>query len=144
MERVHYQRCRFTTELPARYRYTPTHFWLDQQDDVWRVGFTKFAGHVLGELVEWGIKAQPGEKVAAGQAIGFYEGFKAVTDLWSVADGEFVRANAELELNGGWIKTDPYGQGWLYEVRGTPAPEVLAVDDYCAVLDATIDKLQGG
>src|SRR5262249_17808799 len=43
-ETIAYKRSRFSTRLPAGFRYTAAHFWLlEEQPEVWRVGFTKFA-----------------------------------------------------------------------------------------------------
>jgi glycine cleavage system H protein len=141
---ISYTRCKFQSNLPKSYRYTPSHFWLARQGDtdVWRVGFTKFASRMLGELVEYGFKVAAGERVELGQPIGWFEGLKAVSELYAPMDGEFVRANAELENHETWTRTDPYGNGWLYEIRGTPDEHAVDVHGYIAVLDATIDKMQ--
>ncbi len=144
MESVVYSRGGFTTELPRSLGYTRTHFWVASAGDVWRVGFTGFALRVLGELVEWEFTVKPGAAVAAGQRIGWYEGFKGVTDLYCVATGEFVRHNAGLELNSDWIKADPYHKGWLYELRGGDATGQVDADAYVAILDEAITALQGG
>ncbi len=143
-EFVSYSRCKFTTKLPISHRYTAAHFWLAKHEnpDLWRVGFTKFAVRMLGDLVEFEFKVKEGDPVRVGQVIGKFEGFKAITDLYCVADGSFVRANPDLEKHGSRIRTDPYFKGWLYEVRGTPEPSSVTVDGYLDVLNATIDKMQ--
>ena len=70
------------------------------------------------------------------------EGFKALTDLYCVADGQFVGGNSALEKDITLADSDPYGQGWLYAVRGTPDPGATDVHGYAAMLDLTIDKMQ--
>ena len=55
MELIRFKHSRFSTRLPADYMYSPSHYWMakdSQQEDLWRVGFTKFATRMLGELVE--------------------------------------------------------------------------------------------
>lgn len=139
-----YKRARFVTRLPAGRLYTAAHFWIARQEnDLWRVGFTKFATRMLGELVEHAFEVKPGELVHVGQVIGWIEGFKAASDLYCVVEGEFHRGNADLERKITLMHTDPYGKGWLYEVRGDPEPASVDVEGYIEILDKTIDRLRG-
>jgi glycine cleavage system H protein len=134
-----YSRCKFSTTLPKAYRYTAGHYWLaESAPGVWRVGFTRFALRMLGDFVEMQLDAKPETPVQVGDEIGWYEGLKARTDLFCVAAGMFERSNPDLSDP----RDDPYGVGWLYEVRGTPDPQSVEVHGYIAVLNATIDKLQ--
>jgi glycine cleavage system H protein len=139
---VAYRRARFGTRLPANRRYTAAHYWLlEQESGLWRIGFTKFATRMLGELVDFGFTPAAGDAVELGQAIGWVEGFKAVTDIYAVAAGQFLGINPEADRDISLIDSDPYGRGWLYQVRGTPDPASLDIHGYVAVLDATIDKM---
>ena len=53
-ETLEYKRGRFGTRLPAERRYTRSHYWLKQTEaGLWRVGFTKFAARMLGDVVEF-------------------------------------------------------------------------------------------
>jgi len=63
---------------------------------VWQVGFAKFAARMLGEMVEYEFSVAAGAPVEVGQSIGWVEGFKAVSDLYSVAAGEFLGSNPAL------------------------------------------------
>ena len=64
---IPYKRANFTTQLPVAYRYTPAHFWLAQEEEgLLRVGFTKFATRMLGEMVDHQFDAVPGTPVAPG------------------------------------------------------------------------------
>jgi glycine cleavage system H protein len=134
-----YSRCKFSTTLPKAYRYTAGHYWLaPAATGVWRVGFTRFAVRMLGDFVEMQLDAKPGTPVRIGEEIGWYEGLKARTDLFCVVIGVFARTNPELADP----RNDPYGTGWLYEVRGEPDPKSVDATGYIKVLNATIDKLQ--
>jgi glycine cleavage system H protein len=140
---VYYKRSRFSTRLPVDRRYTPSHFWMmEAEPGVWRVGFTRFATRMLGDFVEQGFDVKPGDQVTVGQAIGWVEGFKAVTDLYCVVAGAFLGPNPALAGDITLADTDPYGQGWLYSVRGQPEPNALDVRGYTEMLDLTIDKMQ--
>jgi glycine cleavage system H protein len=138
-----YKRSRFQSRLPKNRRYTASHFWLSEEEKgIWKIGFTRFATRMLGEIVEHGFEVKPEQPVRVGQTIGWVEGFKALTDLYSVADGDFAGGNPLIEQDPALIDKDPYGQGWLYLVRGTPDPNSVPVEGYIQLLDATIDKMQ--
>lgn len=139
---AYYRRARFVTHLPLNRRYTASHFWLQEESPgVWRVGFTKFATRMLGDLVEYDLSVQPGSPVEIGQEIGSIEGFKAVTALYSVAEGKMLGIGDQVAADITVVESDPYGRGWLYRVAGRPDPESVDVEGYAAILDATIDKM---
>jgi glycine cleavage system H protein len=143
-EDVHYRRSRFATRLFGDRLYTPGHYWLKRQEgDLWRVGFTKFAIRMLGEIVELGFEAKPGGAVETGQVIGWVEGFKAVSDMYAPFPGLFEGGNPELETRISLVQGDPHEKGWLCAIRGAPGADCLDVPGYAAVLDATIDKMLG-
>ena len=141
---VSYKRSRFSSRLPNDRLYAPSHFWLlEIEPGVYRVGFTKFATRMLGDVVEFGFETKPGAAVSVGQTIGWVEGFKALTDVYCVADGEFGSVNPELSKNPTLTDEDCYGVGWLYTVKGTVDANAVDVAGYIAILDLTIDKMQG-
>jgi len=141
---LRYKRSRFSTRLPLDYRYTAAHSWLSSRaEGVWRIGFTKFATRMLGDLVETGVEVAEGDAVSVGQIIGWVECLKAASDLYCVANGKFVRKNPDLDAHPEWLQKDPYGKGWLYEVRGEPEPEAVDAHGYAALLNETIDKMMG-
>lgn len=139
---VSYRRSRFATQLPTDRRYTASHYWLlEEAPGVWRVGFTRFATRMLGDLVEYGFPLTAGASVAIGQEIGTVEGFKAVTAIYSVMEGTWLGSNPALAEDITLVEHDPYRRGWLYRVEGRPEPENIDVQGYVAILDVTIDKL---
>ncbi|HLG42273.1 MAG TPA: glycine cleavage system protein H [Planctomycetota bacterium] len=141
---IHYKRSRFATRLFEDRLYTPGHYWLRKdQEDLWRVGLTKFAIRMLGEIVELGFDAKPQSAIETGDIVGWVEGFKAVSDLFSPFGGRFEGGNPELDSDIGLIKSDPYARGWLFAIRGVPGSDCFDAQGYVAVLDATIDKMQG-
>src|SRR5262245_18748162 len=133
---IHYKRSHFSTLLPVTYRYSPSHAWLEPLPEArWRVGLTKFATRMLGEMVDHGFEIQPNARVHSGQIIGWVEGFKAISDLYCVADGHFAGSNPALKETIRLITKDPYGGGWLYEVAGQPDARCLDVHAYRELLD---------
>ncbi len=137
-----YRRSRFATQLPLDYRYSPSHAWLARQvDGTWRVGITKFATRMLGDMVDHGWEAAPGADVDCGQVVGWLEGFKAISDIFCVADGTFLGGNPQLKERVTLVNKDCYRAGWLYAVRGTPDGKCLDVHAYVKLLDKTIDRI---
>ena len=113
-QNIYYKRSRFTTWLPPGYRYTESHYWLAElEGGIWRVGFTRFATRMLGDLVEHGFNVQTGESISIGQAIGWVEGFKAISDVYAVAKGEFVGGNPLLSEDMSLVDSSGYDEGWL-------------------------------
>jgi glycine cleavage system H protein len=141
-ETIPYKRSRFATRLPVARRYTLSHFWLrEDEGNLWSVGFGKFATRMLGDLVEYEFSAAAGGAVEVGQPIGWVEGFKATSDLYSVVTGDFLGANPALAKDITLVDSDPYYAGWLYRARGVPDKTSVDVHGYMATLDATIDKM---
>lgn len=74
--------------------------------------------------------------------IGYVEGFKAASDLFSVMDGKFVSGNPILEEDACIVKSSPYVEGWLYSVKGEPEETSVDVQGYHDHLTTLINKMQ--
>lgn len=139
---VFYKRATFATHLPNTYLFSPSHYWLAaEENDVWRVGFTKFATRMLGDLVEHQFEKTSGDEVLSGEIVGSVEGFKAISDLYSPVYGVFIEGNHMLPSDVELISRDPYGEGWLFRIQGTPDSRCFDVEGYRQLLDATIDRM---
>lgn len=137
-----YKRSNFVAHLPVDCLYSPSHFWLARLDgERWRVGFTKFATRMLGEAVDLQFEKQPGEPIASGEIIGSIEGFKAISDIYAVANGQFAGANPELREKIERVSKEPFGAGWLYEFLGEPDAKCVDLESYRRMLDTTIDLI---
>lgn len=142
-EELYYRRLLFRTRLLSDRLYTSSHFWIQEQDtSVWRVGLTKFAARMLGDVVEIGFDRKEGDAIEIGDPIGWFEGFKARSDLYSVAGGTFLGSNPLLVDRIAVVDDDRYRRGWLYEVRGNREPDAMDMHAYAALLDATIDRMR--
>jgi glycine cleavage system H protein len=137
-----YQRAKFATKLPKDRLYTESHFWLAREPgELWRIGFTKFATRMLGEVVEYEFGTKPGDPIELGQVVGWVEGFKAVSDLYAPMAGRFAGANPELERVVGEIHKQPHDQGWLYRIEGEEPDDAMSAEEYAGFLDRTIDRM---
>jgi glycine cleavage system H protein len=71
---LEYKRTRFGTRLPEGILYTRSHYWLAEapnEPGLWRVGFTKFALRMLGDLVEFQLEPAEKSETEIGARIGW-------------------------------------------------------------------------
>ena len=139
---VYFRKGRFSTRLPVSYLYSASHYWMrPTESGVVQVGLTKFATRMLGDFVEMEISVQPGEKLQEGQTIGWIEGFKALSDIYCVANGSLIGRNQALDSNPDLLDKDPYDTGWLFSYNGVVPSGALEVSQYVELLDAAIDRM---
>jgi glycine cleavage system H protein len=96
---------------------------------------------MLGDLVEHQFEKTSGDEVLSGEIVGSVEGFKAISDLYSPVGGMFIEGNQLLSTDVELISREPYREGWLFRVRGTPDSRCIDVEGYRQLLDATIDRM---
>jgi glycine cleavage system H protein len=124
-------------EYPQDLRYTPEHEWVRVgTDGVARIGITAFAQSALGDVVYVSLPTV-GDSVAAGDSCGEVESTKSVSDLYSPLSGEIVGVNPTLDSAPELVNTDPYGEGWMYEVKPSETDAIdalLDLDAYRALL----------
>jgi len=119
-------------EYPQDLRYTPEHEWVRVgPDGVARVGITAFAQDALGDVVYVSLPAV-GDTLSAGDSCGEVESTKSVSDLFAPVTGEIVAVNATLDSAPELVNTDPYGEGWMYDVKLTEAGAADALLDLAA------------
>ena len=141
---VRFKHARFSARFPEGFRYSRSHYWMapvEGEENLWRVGFTKFATRMLGELVDCEWKTAEDAEVHPGDKIGWVEGFKAASDVYCVMDGHFAGGNAALKADACIVRSDPYEQGWLYAVRGQPEADSMDVHGYIEFLGAKIQRM---
>jgi glycine cleavage system H protein len=98
------------TAIPDDLRYSQDHLWVRVHDgtSLVRAGVTDFAQQSLGDVV----------------------------DLIAPITGTVRARNDDLTRTPGLVNTDPYGQGWLFEVEADPAAlsqqlaGLMDADDY--------------
>ena len=124
-------------EYPQDLRYTAEHEWVRAESDgVVRVGITAFAQDALGDVVYVSLPAV-GDSVSVGDSCGEVESTKSVSDLYAPLSGEVVAVNEALDSAPELVNTDPYGQGWMYDIKLTDAAaggSLLDLEAYRALL----------
>ncbi len=58
-----------------------------------------------------------------------------MSDIYAPVSGEVVAVNEDLEDSAAVINDDPYGEGWIYEVRVTEAGPLMDAEAYAAEND---------
>ncbi len=128
------------SEIPAELYYTEEHEWLQRTgDDTVRVGITDYAQSALGDVVFVQLPDVDTE-VTAGESFGEVESTKSVSDLYAPVTAKVVAVNGDLEGNPQLVNSDPYGEGWLVDLRVDAASledglaGLLDADGYRAVV----------
>jgi len=102
-------------EYPQDLRYTVEHEWVRVIGDRARVGITAYAQDALGDIV-YVTLPDDGATVVAGESCGEVESTKSVSDLYAPLTGAVVARNEALDATPELVNTDPYGEGWMFEV----------------------------
>ena len=103
---------------PEDRKYTAEHEWVSEPNDdgIVRIGITGYAQEALGDIVYISVPAV-GSDVTAGQALGEVESTKSVSDVYAPVAGAVVARNERLDQQPELLNSDPYGDGWIAEIR---------------------------
>ncbi len=125
------------SNVPAELSYTSEHEWVSAltAEGTVRVGITDHAQDALGDVVYVDLPSV-GDSVAAEESFGEIESTKSVSDLFAPIAGEIVAVNEGLEDDPALVNSDPYGEGWIIEIRPENA------DDLANLLDAEAYKAE--
>lgn len=120
-------------QTPENLRYTREHEWVDVvADGRARFGITDHAQDALGDIVFVTLPAL-GAALAAGEPCGEVESTKSVSDVFSPASGVITSVNDLLVDTPEVINSDPYGDGWMFEIElsdPTELDDALDADAY--------------
>ncbi|WP_125611374.1 glycine cleavage system protein GcvH [Specibacter cremeus] len=122
------------SNIPAEFSYTAEHEWVGapDADGVVRVGITDFAQDALGDVV-YVQMPDAGTDVTADTVVGEVESTKSVSDIYAPLTGQVIARNEALDADPALINSDPYGAGWLVEIKLADAASVaslLSAADY--------------
>ena len=127
---------------PDDLKYTAEHEWVRSPgsgDGTVRVGITQYAQDALGDIVYVQLP-DVGEDVESGSAVGELESTKSVSDVYAPVTGTVVSRNDALDQTPELVNSDPYGEGWLMEIRPSDPSAVeklLSAEDYRAQVEAS-------
>lgn len=105
-------------DFPDDRYYHPQHnVWVQSgADDVVVLGATAYGVALAGEFVAF-IPKPVGMRIEAGRAAGLLEIAKSVTSFRTPLAGEIAAFNAAAVEDPDVIARDPYGDGWLIQLR---------------------------
>ncbi|WP_186293114.1 glycine cleavage system protein GcvH [Brevibacterium aurantiacum] len=120
--------------LPENFTYSAEHEWINAGADAIvgstvKIGITAVASDALGEVVYVDLP-EVGDTVTAGETCGEVESTKSVSDLYCPVTGEVTSINEAATDNPGLLNSDPYGDGWLFEVKVTELGDVMDAAGY--------------
>ncbi len=125
--------------IPDDLQYTSEHEWVrepGQAEGSVRIGITDYAQDALGDIVYVQLP-EVGATLGAGDVVGELESTKSVSEVYTPIGGEVVARNEALDSTPELVNTDPYGEGWLFEVAPDQSGSVDLIDaaGYAALID---------
>lgn len=130
------------SKVPEDLQYSKDHEWVRQREGVVVVGLTDYAQQQLGDIVFVELP-KVGDRFEATQEFGTVESVKAVSEMYAPVTGQVLKVNEELNSSPEDINEDPYGAGWLIELRmddASQAKELLNPTEYTAYLQDGTDS----
>ena len=108
-------------EIPENLRFSEDHLWAaPAHSSIVQLGVTDYAQQNLGDVIDV-RPADVGAAITAGDPCGEIESTKSANDLIAPITGVVERRNDHLSDSPDLINSDPYGDGWILEVRVEPA-----------------------
>ncbi|MGY2797338.1 glycine cleavage system H protein [Ewingella americana] len=126
------------SNVPSELKYAASHEWVRSEGNgVYTVGITEHAQELLGDMVFVDLP-EVGRQVAAGEDCAVAESVKAASDIYSPISGEIIAVNAELESSPELVNSEPYGDGFLFQIKASDEKEIanlLSADAYLSGID---------
>jgi glycine cleavage system H protein len=116
---------------PDDLKYTSEHEWVrspGDSDSSVRIGITDYAQDALGDIVYVSLP-EVGAEITSGSAVGELESTKSVSDVYAPLSGTVAARNEALDASPELVNSDPYGEGWLFEMVPTEPDAVAALMD---------------
>jgi glycine cleavage system H protein len=105
------------SNIPSHLKYTESHEWVSSEDDgSARIGITDHAQQALGDLVFVELPVV-GDDISQGDPCAVVESVKAASDIYAPISGKVIAINEDLESDPAIINTDPYDDGWLFQLE---------------------------
>jgi glycine cleavage system H protein len=124
---------------PDRLRYHPEHDWARVDGDSATFGLTWYAQDALGEVVFFD-PPDVGTEVKKDTPYAEVESVKAVSEVYAPMSGEITAVNDAVQESPEKINEDPYGEGWLVEIKPSDpseADELMDAGAYRKMLEDT-------
>jgi len=126
--------------------YTPKHTWaqITPEGNI-RVGLSDYAAKHLKGIAH--VMTEPiGKNVNKMEPIGVVETWMFMFDIYAPVSGKIVKINEDLKNEPKLINEDPYGKGWILEIK--PKNSMVLEEELNDLLSAReynkwVSKLEG-
>ncbi len=106
-----------SSQIPTHLKYTTSHEWVrEEKDGIITLGVTDHAQELLGDIVFVELP-QLETKLASRDNCAVVESVKAAADVYAPVASEVVAVNTALNNHPELMNNDPYGEGWLCQLR---------------------------
>jgi len=123
-------------DVPNQLRYSADHEWVATNDDgTVRIGITDYAQDALGDVVFVDLPAVDA-RFESGAMCGEVESTKSVSEIYTPLAGVVTSVNSAVQDDPSLLNSDPYGEGWMIEIRVDDASmieQLLTADAYRAL-----------
>jgi glycine cleavage system H protein len=126
--------------------YTPKHTWaqITSEGNI-RIGLSDYAARHLKGIAH--VLTEPvGKEIGKMDPVGVVETWMFMFDIYAPISGKIVNINEELKNEPYLINEDPYGKGWILEIK--PKNSTLLEEELSDLLSAReynkwVSKLEG-
>ncbi len=123
--------------------FDESHMWVRVEDDETAImGLSDYAQDMMGEII-FADLPEDGAAIKRGDACGTLESVKSVEDLIAAVSGEILRVNEDVLDAPELVNDDPYGDGWLLEIKLEDASELEPLMTE-AEYESFLDNVEGG
>jgi glycine cleavage system H protein len=131
----------YEAHFPKHLLYGKNHMWAAENAGRLRFGLSAYAVRLLQDVYFLDITIEPGMQIQQRTEIGSIESKKAESSLYSPCAGEVSAINESLLEDPTAINTDKYGEGWLFELSGSPEP-LFDAEGYMVNLESAWEVAQ--
>ena len=118
---------------PSRLRFTGTHEWVRHKGKTVVVGVAEDAQVRQSDIIHVELPEPDEHHFEAGEDIAVIESVKTSVDLHAPVSGTVSAINTKLLSHPELINEEPYGDGWVVEMKPDSMAEIeelMTIDEY--------------
>ena len=110
-------------DMPEELYYHKEHTWVKVEGDIVKVGLNDFSQKLAGEI-SYIEMPEEGDQVNQDGVMGSFETGKWLGKVYAPVSGEVISINEDAEDDPTLINKDPYGAGWVFEMKMSDSAEL--------------------
>ena len=126
-------------KTPDNAKYTENDEWIIVEGDTANIGLTDYAQDQLSDVVFADLPSV-GDTLTKGETFATVESVKAASDVYAPASGEIVAVNDALDDAPETINSDPFGAGWLVQIKLSDPADLNDLMDMAAYVKHCADR----